>query len=113
VIVVGVVSEWGWHVPVTVDVLGWGPSVSDRFLTLFERILGVNNILINTEVWHNVVLLVSRWCVRDGELVLELLLCDRKTGVSGTDFLILSKVWHEVIHWVSLLLWMLILSATS
>jgi len=92
---------------------GWGPRVSCRFFTLLERVLGVSNILISTEVWHKVVLRVSLWCVRDSELVIELLLCDRKTRFRGTNILILTKVWHEVIHWMSLLLWVLVLSATG
>jgi len=110
-IAVGLVVDWLWNNPVSILVLLWIPRSVDAFLSFhgFERVKGINVIVV-------LIVVLWRWRrltqIVDHEFVLELFLRNFKRVVSTGNVVVGTKVWNWIIHWVSLLLWMLVLSAS-
>jgi hypothetical protein len=111
-IAVSLVVDWLWHNPVSILVLLRIPRSVDALLLLHrvEGMEGINVVVVLIIVedgW------LGSWQLIDHEFMLELLLSILKGGINSLHVVIFSKIWNWIVHWVSLNLWMLVLSATS
>lgn len=70
----------------------------------FEVRNGINDILINTEVWHEIVRWMWLWLGALwgwSPLMFESILLDFPAGLGVENIiLVLSEVWDEIVHWV-------------
>ena len=111
IIRVGIVGSSLWDSPVSVGILGWSPNVGEIILSPLDSFSDTNDILIDAEVWDDVVSWVD-WAFGSSEIgfkVMGHLNLGVFDVVLGVDNLVgFSEVWNEVINWVSGICWSLL-----
>jgi len=102
IVVVGVVVSWVNHHKVAIVILLNIPG-SILFLSSFSVELSILDILVQTEIGHEVVLGWKLSLVEvDNPLVVQVVLSPCKVFVGIHVVLVISIIWHEVVHRVRL-----------